>query len=53
MGKDLSKQLVKVMNEIEEVKKSLVIIDAPSKTVNKLESALKRLNEIAAFYKIQ
>jgi len=54
MAKDLAKELVKAMNEVEEVKTRLFEIEQTlSAQRDRLESALKKLNEIAAFYKIQ
>lgn len=60
MAKDLAKELVKAMNDISRVISELhVMIDFPNttkeipKVKKRLESALKRLNKIAAFYKIQ
>jgi len=54
MAKDLAKELVKAMNEVEEVKARIFEIEQTlSSQRQRLETALKSLNEIAAFYKIQ
>jgi len=53
MAKDLAKELVKAMNEVEKVKMELRRKGILPKAQETLEKALRRLNEICAFYKIQ
>jgi len=50
MAKDLGKELLKAIDEVFQVKVQLYDTNRPLST--RLETAIKRLNEIAAFYKI-
>jgi len=50
MAKDLRKQFVKAIDEVYQVKVKLFEKDPVLAT--RLETAIERLNEIAAFYKI-